>query len=89
MFLCLSLPLAPGVDPENVRDKIQTLMTRLLSQLITKLPKSGPGPVFHEFEFKYRARDGVFRIFILLDHTSPAMTLALETYWTQLATFLP
>ena len=88
VFLCLSLNLAPGVDSENVRDKIQSLMTKLLTQLASKITP-GDGPVLSEFEFKYRARDGVFRIFLLLDHRSPALQLATEQHWKQISTFLP
>ena len=52
-------------------------MTKLLTQLASKITP-GDGPVLSEFEFKYRARDGVFRIFLLLDHRSPALQLATE-----------
>ena len=65
-------------------------MAKLMAEAIRKAPLTEvEGPVFTEFEFKFRARDGVFRIFLLLDHRSPALNLGTEYYWKQISSFLP
>lgn len=88
IFVRLSLKIGEGKDPENARDRLNTIVTKYVAGLTAEVQDLDLF-ISKVVSFKYRVRDGFVDVYVMIDPEATLVKRFIEEVWTKLSDFIP
>jgi len=85
VFACASIKIAEGKDPENARDRISSLITKMIAFITSQNRRADR--IFGKLDFKYRINDGHVDVFVVVDQDSRWLNEFDRAVWVVLSVF--
>jgi len=85
VFACASIKIAEGKDPENARDRLSSLITKVIAFITSQNRRADR--VFGKLDFKYRINDGHVDVFVIVDQDSKYLSEFDQHVWLAFSGF--
>jgi hypothetical protein len=83
IFSRLSLKIADGKDPEDARDRLSTIVTKITSFIASQNHRADR--ILSKLEFKFRIRDGHVDVYVIVDETARHIEQFLSEVWVHIS----